>query len=223
MTSDIRERLFDLGYVMNARWEGHHVGKTHREDVETVTDAVTEIDRLRARLDELKTERKPETPQGDPQVVEESDGCPIEGSRLRREWRQMKRRLDELEGQEPVVPEGYALVPVEPTKEMLEAARIARDEDREDFRRVAVPGDNWTGLDHACVYKTMLAAAPPAGRSEGAVKAEGLVEMNGELSSMINDNESPEHDYGLRSARTAISFRINQLRDEADRLRGEES
>lgn len=62
-------------------------------------------------------------------------------------------------GNSPVIPEGYALVPVEPTDEMIEAAMNCED--------VLFNSDESFCVQFGNIYEAMLAAAPQPEISDG--------------------------------------------------------
>ncbi|EAN9058194.1 hypothetical protein EQW65_19120 [Salmonella enterica] len=62
-------------------------------------------------------------------------------------------------GNSPVIPDGYALVPVEPTDEMIEAAMNCED--------VLFNSDESFCVQFGNIYKAMLAAAPQPEISDG--------------------------------------------------------
>ncbi|EAR6892479.1 hypothetical protein GID46_08115 [Salmonella enterica] len=62
-------------------------------------------------------------------------------------------------GNSPVIPDGYALVPVEPTDEMIEAAMNCED--------VLFNSDESFCVQFGNIYEAMLAAAPQPEISDG--------------------------------------------------------
>ena len=71
-------------------------------------------------------------------------------STITKEWLQQKI-AESPSGNSPVIPDGYALVPAEPTAEMQSAAAGAIRFDTTPINKL------WTGN---AVYRAMLAAAP---------------------------------------------------------------
>lgn len=119
-------------------------------------DAATEIERLRTRLKELEGQE----PVGE--VIATSEQFLSPKMSLYHNKRDCLSKGDKLYAApqpDPAVPEGYALVPAEPTTEMWSAA-------------AGVIGEYGLFPRVICdVYEAMLYAAPPAGRSENVVEA----------------------------------------------------
>ncbi|EDU9605038.1 hypothetical protein YT03_001063 [Salmonella enterica subsp. enterica] len=69
------------------------------------------------------------------------------------EYVKLERLQEALAGNSPVTPDGYALVPVEPTDEMIEAAMNCED--------VLFNSDESFCVQFGNIYEAMLAAAPP--------------------------------------------------------------
>lgn len=66
----------------------------------------------------------------------------------------LERLQEALAGNSPVIPDGYALVPVEPTDEMIVAAMDSDDVTYNES------DDTVFYVHHREIYKAMLAAAP---------------------------------------------------------------
>lgn len=58
MSKDVRDDLEDMEWVANAQYEAHSTRKTSKEDVDTLHNAVAEIDRLRSENAELQQDVK---------------------------------------------------------------------------------------------------------------------------------------------------------------------
>ncbi|EFQ6726051.1 hypothetical protein HZ480_004951, partial [Salmonella enterica] len=70
------------------------------------------------------------------------------------EYVKLERLQEALAGNSPVIPDGYALVPVEPTDEMIVAAMDSDDVTYNES------DDTVFYVHHREIYKAMLAAAP---------------------------------------------------------------
>ncbi len=68
--------------------------------------------------------------------------------------------------QPSAVPDGWQIVPKEPTPEMVRAADDVNECERKEFKANAVPGDAWGHITFACAYRAMLAAAPQPDNKE---------------------------------------------------------
>lgn len=76
----------------------------------------------------------------------------------------IQRAVAATKEQEPAVPEGWKLVPVEPTENMIDGARGFRVNLHFGAGGISGPVSAWEAKE---IYQRMLAAAPESGKGEG--------------------------------------------------------